>query len=297
MVLNDIYCVSDFLFCKMNYRTYQQYLKSFTTPNGSIKYFDQGDGKPILLVHGVPTSSWLYRNVSRHLVEKGYRVIAPDMLGYGASDKPEGYEVYSAENAGNRLLELMHYLNISSWIQVFHDGGGLWTWEMLSKQPGKVEKLIMLNTIVYQQGFIPPMKFAPGYIAKLFTRLYCSRLGQSLAITGTFKNGMKDRSAIQKDMLEGYKLPLLQNGHRALYYFFTQTCKQIKDYSVLHQSLNIPLHVIWGKQDDMLVWEKIASKVNDNFKDIRSVDILDAKHFIQEELPDVIGKKIVEIVK
>ena len=281
----------------MKYATYQRSLKSFKVPDGTIKYFDEGNGKPILLVHGVPTSSWLYRNVSRHLVENGYRVIAPDMLGYGASDKPEGYEIFAADRNGVRLLELMEFLKIPSWTQVFHDGGGLWTWEMLSKRSNQVKRLIMLNPIVYQAGFKPPMKFEPGVISRWFTRLYCTRLGQSLAINGTFKNGMKDKAGISKEMLEGYKLPLLQNGHRALYYFFTQTCKQIKDYSALHRSLNIPIHVIWGKHDDMLVWEKIESSVMQNFQDVRSVDLLDAKHFIQEELPDLIAQKIVDIVQ
>lgn len=281
----------------MNYHSYQNSLKSFSSPDGVIKYFDQGRGKTILLVHGVPTSSWLYRNISKGLVQKGYRVIAPDMLGYGSSDKPEGYEIYSAENSGKRLLELMEHLKIPSWTQVCHDGGGLWTWEMLFQNSSHVDTLIMLNTIVYQAGFKPPMKFEKGLMAKWFTRLYCSPLGQYLTINGTFKNGMQNKKGINQEMLNGYKLPFLQNGHRALYYFFTQTCQQIKDYRTLHQSLDIPLHVIWGKHDDMLVWENIAAAVKKNFIQIESVDLVDAKHFIQEELPELITQKIIQIVK
>lgn len=65
--------------------------------NSQIKYIDAGakNSPCILLIHGVPTSSWLYRHMIDPLVSKGYRVIAPDMLGYGQSDKPKGYDIYA----------------------------------------------------------------------------------------------------------------------------------------------------------------------------------------------------------
>ena len=277
----------------MQYDNYRAQLKTFPSVDGDMAYLDQGSGPVILLVHGVPTSSWLYRSISTQLVDQGYRVIAPDMLGYGASAKPKGYDIYNEANTGRRLSELMQHLAIDRWTQVFHDGGGLWTWEMLKLDASRVERLIMLNTIVYQPGFKPPLKFEKGLIAKLYTKLYCSPLGQPLLVNGTFKNGIKNKAVINKEMLAGYKKPLRQKGHRALYYFFTQTCREIPDYTTLHQSLNIPLHVIWGQHDDMLVWDHIAEEVKNNFRlSPNDIQLLDAKHFIQEELPDEIAQKI-----
>ena len=283
----------------MEYDKYRKQLKAFNSTDGRMAYFDEGEGDVILLLHGVPSSSWLYRNISRALVEREYRVIAPDMLGFGASEKPKGYEIYSAENTGKRILELMAYLKIGKWHHVFHDGGGLWTWEMLQQSSDEVQCLVMLNAIVYQEGFKPPLRFDEGLVGKMYARLYSSRIGQAIVLNATFKNGVKDKKTITKTILEGYKKPLLKNGHWAMYYFFTQTCKAIEDYSSLHQSLDIPLSVIWGAADDILVWEEIEQAVTTNFKllDKENIHILDAKHFIQEEKPEILSRLIETFVK
>ena len=99
----------------------------------------------LLLLHGVPTSSWLYRKMIDELSEH-HRIIAPDMLGFGSSDSPKGYDIYEPKEHGKRILELMDFLQIKSWNHVFHDAGGLWTWELLSRSPERIEKLIILNS-------------------------------------------------------------------------------------------------------------------------------------------------------
>jgi haloalkane dehalogenase len=68
-----------------------QYYQSFD--GYQMAYTNEGDGTPILLLHGVPTSSYLFRKMIPLLVNKGYRVIAVDLLGYGQSEKPSGYDV------------------------------------------------------------------------------------------------------------------------------------------------------------------------------------------------------------
>lgn len=281
-----------------NYLEFRKQLKSYPSQDGNMTYFDEGEGACILLLHGVPTSSWLYRKIIPFLLSEGYRVIAPDMLGYGGSDKPNGYEIYSDAQMGERILGLMAHLKIDSWSHVFHDGGGLWTWAMLQQDKSKVRNLFMLNTIVYQEGFKPPIKFEKGIIAKLFSKMYSlSKLFQKITINPTFKNGIHHKNNVTKSMLEGYKIPLLGNGHHGLYYFFTQTCKKINDYSSLHKSLNIPLTVIWGKWDDMLEWKGNEKHVKSNFNvSDDDIHLIDGKHFIQEEHPELIAKIILDVM-
>lgn len=283
------------------FRTYNEFSKNlqfFNSSDGKLAYFDRGTGPVILLMHGVPTSSWLYRKMIPGLLQNGYRVIAPDMLGFGGSEKPEGYEIYSDENMAKRTLALMDHLKIDTWAQVFHDGGGLWTWNMIKQDPNRINQLFILNTIVYEDGFKPPMRMERGKVAGVFARMYSSRAGQKIVLDQTFKQGVDKGEVVSKDMLKGYKKPFLKDGHGGIYYFFTQTCNLIEDFTDLHKSLDIPTTVIWGKNDVMLVWEKMKDQVIENFKLTQDdIHIIDAKHFIQEEQPDLINDIILKDLK
>ena len=263
-----------------------------------MAFLDEGQGTVILLVHGVPTSSWLYRKIIPHLTSSGFRVVAPDMLGYGASDKPNEPTLYSPEQMGKRLFKLMKHLDIKDWSQVFHDGGGLWTWEMLKQDGSRINHLFMLNTIVYESGFKPPIRFHEGMIAKEYAHQYTTDLGQTMVINPTFKSGILNKEVIDQNMLKGYKEAFKGQSSAALYYFFTKTCNKIQDYTTLHRSIDIPLTVIWGAKDDMLVWRNIENEVKLNF-DLKGKDIhlLDAKHFIQEEKPLEIADIIINTLE
>ena len=98
----------------IQYSQFRAIQKSFASKDGTLKYIDQGEGEVILLLHGIPTSGWLYRKIINLISEKGYRVIVPDMLGFGNSDSPNGYDIYSEENHAQRILDLMDSLQIKT---------------------------------------------------------------------------------------------------------------------------------------------------------------------------------------
>jgi len=114
----------------LTYTDFRKSQEAFVSEDGDMKYIDRGKGEVVVLLHGVPTSGWLYRKMIDSLVDKGYRVIVPDMLGFGSSDSPKGYDLYTPEAHSKRLLALMDSLEIKNWNHVFHDAGGLWTWEL-----------------------------------------------------------------------------------------------------------------------------------------------------------------------
>lgn len=282
---------------QITYKSFRQSQKTFSSKDGNIAYIDQGQGPVILLLHGVPTSGWLYRKMIDPLVKGGYRVIAPDMLGFGSSDSPDGYEVYSEERHAQRLVALMDHLSIDSWTHVMHDAGGLWTWEMLGKNPGRVEKLVILNTIILEDGFDPPIRFKPGFMAKTAMWSYRNGFTTNAMLKGLFKSGLKENN-LNKEDIEGYKTPLKEGKTKAMYYFFTQTCNELPDYRPMIQNLNIPATVIWGEEDSFLKWLPQKAELEKDFKLGASDEhLLDAKHFIQEEKPKEITKLILEFLK
>jgi pimeloyl-ACP methyl ester carboxylesterase len=285
---------------KPNQITYSQFRndqKIFASTDGNIHFIDKGKGDVIVLLHGVPTSGWLYRNMIDDLVAEGFRVIAPDMLGFGSSDSPKGYEIYSEKNHAKRLLELMDNLQIKNWTHTMHDAGGLWTWELFKKQPNRITNLVVLNTIIYEEGFAPPIRFKPSFFAKTAMWSYRNGVSTNAMLNKLFKSGLTENTFNKQDV-EGYKTPLLENKTHGIYYFFSNTCNDLTNYKTVISKIDIPTIIIWGKNDAFLKWEPQRDSIIKDLKVFsKNIYLLNAKHFIQEEQPKEITKLIIEFLK
>src|SRR6266849_2463009 len=97
-------------------------LKRASTSGGAIAYRDQGEGPVVVLLHGFPTSSFLWRREIPLLASR-MRVIAPDLLGYGESDRPEGVDLAEVAQAAY-VRELLDRLGVEEVAVVGHDIGG-----------------------------------------------------------------------------------------------------------------------------------------------------------------------------
>ncbi len=282
---------------QITYENFRADQRLYPSDDGLIKYIDEGSGPVIVLLHGVPTSGWLYRKMIQPLTSAGYRVIIPDMLGYGSSDSPEGFEIYNAENHAKRLLELMNVLGIESWTHVMHDAGGLWTWELMRQDPDKIEKLVVLNTIIYEEGFYPPVRMKPGGVAKTAMWAYRNGVTTNTLLKSLFKQGLKENTLNSLDV-EGYKTPLLEGKTHAMYYFYSQTCNVLPDYSDVFENIKIPVSVIWGIHDTMLQWPPQQTRASNALK-VNSQDIhfVDEKHFVQETKATEIAYKIIDFLR
>ena len=277
---------------ELMYTDFRSSQKSYQSSDGRINYIDEGEGPVILLLHGVPSSSWLYRKMIPELVASGYRVIAPDMLGFGASDNPKGYEIYSPSNHAKRLLGLMKSLKLESWSHVMHDAGGLWTWELLKLEPQCIDHLIVLNTIIYEEGFNPPVRMKPGGFAKFSMWLYRNGVTTNLMLNQLFKSAL-NKNDLTKEEFQGYKTPLREGKTRGMYQFFTTTCSSFQGYDGELNLQETPVSVIWGENDNMLKWEPQKDKVIQGLHVLpENVHLIDAKHFIQEEEPKMISSLI-----
>jgi pimeloyl-ACP methyl ester carboxylesterase len=126
---------------------------SLRLPAGRLHYLDEGRGPAVLLVHGNPTWSYYYRNLIM-ILAKRFRVIAPDHLGCGLSDKPADYE-YKLENHIVNLCTLLDHLGLQRFSMVVHDWGGSIGLGAVEQNNVKLEKLVLLNTAAYRSTRIP----------------------------------------------------------------------------------------------------------------------------------------------
>ncbi|MCP5114681.1 MAG: alpha/beta fold hydrolase [bacterium] len=117
-----------------------------------MHYVDEGGGKPILLLHGEPTWSYLYRRMIPPLVEAGYRAIAPDFIGFGKSDKVTDDSWYVAERHVESIRSLIETLDLGEITVVVQDWGGPIGLRQAVDMPGRFERLVILNTWLHHAG-------------------------------------------------------------------------------------------------------------------------------------------------
>jgi haloalkane dehalogenase len=108
-----------------------------------MHYVDEGHGAPVLLLHGEPTSSFLWRNIVPQLPG---RKIAPDLFGFGRSDKPEDVGWYSYDRHVDSIARLVEELDLRGLTLVVHDWGGPIGLRVAVEDPGRIERLVILNT-------------------------------------------------------------------------------------------------------------------------------------------------------
>lgn len=112
-----------------------------------LAYTDHGpaDGEPVLMIHGFPDTARLWRNQIPALVEAGYRVIAPDIRGYGKSDKPPSVDDYAIGVVAGDMIEVLDDAGIERCHVVGHDWGGALSWYLAITRPDRVKSLVALS--------------------------------------------------------------------------------------------------------------------------------------------------------
>ncbi|HET8539964.1 MAG TPA: alpha/beta hydrolase [Anaeromyxobacter sp.] len=111
-----------------------------------VRFEDEGRGAPVLLVHGFPTTRLLWRGVGPLLVEAGFRVVVPDLVGYGDSSCPPGVEPDMASQAG-WMLSLLDALGIARAAIVAHDVGTAAAQLLVARAPERARALVLMDGV------------------------------------------------------------------------------------------------------------------------------------------------------
>ncbi len=113
-----------------------------------VHYVDEGpqDAAPVLLMHGEPTWSYLYRHMIPPLVAAGHRVVAPDLVGFGKSDKPTARLDYTYQAHVDWMLQVLDQLDLNGITMFAQDWGGLIGLRLLAATPDRFARLVVGNT-------------------------------------------------------------------------------------------------------------------------------------------------------
>lgn len=280
-------------------------LKQLTTSDGVMSYLDIGSlaAEPVLLVHGMPTSSYLYRHIARHLADKGMRAIAPDLLGFGASDKPADASAYAAHRQAARLTQLLDHLGLPAATFVAHDLGGPWTFEVADRQPSRIARLVLLNTSAYADLMTPPReaRMVGGPIGPLLLRFMAAHVGRRM-IGKFFADFTHAGRRLSPAVIEAHWTPLHEGTTRAFRVFarnLDATMAQFPRYADALRRLDVSASIIWGTEDPVLRVERIVARfAADLGIPAERVHLLDeASHFLQEDRPHDVARLIGDFVK
>ena len=129
------------------------------TANLRMHYVDEGQGPVVLLLHGEPSWSFLYRKMIPVLVDGGYRVVVPDLIGFGRSDKPAALDDYSYAKHIVWTQALLNELELSNINLFIQDWGGLIGLRLLTANPDNFATVVAGNTMLPTGTATPPQAF------------------------------------------------------------------------------------------------------------------------------------------
>lgn len=259
--------------------------------SGQLAYLDEGSGPVVVLMHGIPTSSWMYRKVVRGLVEQGHRVIAPDLMGMGASERIEDEDLLSVKAQADVLLELLgDHLGLRDWTHVVHDFAGPITWEMLGDERFRATRLVLLNTFAFEDGWSPGLNGITKAATAMGTSPPFDRAFYEIAVKGM----VKDSGVANARMLHGYCRPLVEGAdvaYRCLYFEANDLKGRLAGYqSKLEDSGLEVAGIVWGRHDEFLSagaqLEQLQALMNVPASRVRIVE--GAGHLIAEEDPGAV---------
>jgi pimeloyl-ACP methyl ester carboxylesterase len=254
----------------------------------TIGYREVGAGPPVLLLHGWPTSSFLWRRVMPGLAAGGRRVIAPDLPGFGASDKPAdvryGFELY--ERAIDGLLDA---LRVDTCALVVHDLGGPVGVHWMLGRPGRVTRLGLLNTLLYPE-FDPSVA---EFVTALSTPGRRERLTSAEGLTEVLRLGLADPASLTVEALAGHLAPFRTDADRlALAKAGIELgLDGFADLAAGMPSLELPVAAIYGGRDKILPdVARTMARVGRDVPHATVTELPDCGHFLQEEAPQEVAR-------
>lgn len=169
-----------------------------------MHYLDEGAGDVVLMVHGTPTWSFLYRHLVKRLAGRR-RCVVPDHLGFGLSDKPAGASYRLPEQA-RRLGALIDALGLKDLTLVVHDFGGPIGLAHAIERPESVRRLVLFNTWMWSLADDPRMRWTGRLLGSPLGRVLYERLGFSARVL--WRSAIRDRARYTPAIHRHYTAPL-----------------------------------------------------------------------------------------
>lgn len=261
-----------------------------------ITYGIYGEGQPIVLIHGTPSSSLIWRNIAPALASAGYKVHLYDLLGYGLSERPWDSAVDTSISGQVPVLEsLVQFWKLQKFHLVAHDIGGAVAQRFAIFHPESIQSLTLIDSVSFDSY---PSKRTKQQMENGLEKMVCAsdenhRQHFKEWLLSAVHNKEKFQSASLPTFL-GYISGTIGQGslfqHQIRHYDPKHTMEIIGRY---HELGKLPVKLIWGAEDQWQVTDwarKLQGAIPGS--DLSIVD--GAGHFSLEDQPEVISKLIID---
>lgn len=257
-----------------------------------LAHIDEGDGSPVVMWHGEPTWSFLWRKVLPPIRDAGNRVILPDLAGFGRSDKPRDFDWYSYDRHCEVAATLLEDLDLRDATFVVHDWGGPIGLRLAVEHPDRVSRLVITDTGL----FTGHQKMSDAWITFRDFVERTEDLPISLLVRNACKTDPGDEIAAAYDA--PFPEPAAKQGTRAFPLMLPteptapggEAGQRVLDAL---KSDERPKLVLWADSDPIIslkTGERFAAALNTEIDHV----IPDASHFLQEDQGELIGRHIAD---
>ena len=272
------------------------YLQVDDTEGGSLRvhYLDEGPrgAAPVLLMHGEPSWSYLYRHMIPPLLAAGHRVVAPDLIGFGRSDKPTDQDDYTYQRHVDWMLSALQQLDLQNITLFCQDWGGLIGLRLLAAEPQRFARLVVGNTAL-PTGDQPMGPAFEGW--REYSQTVEDFNAGRIVYGGT-------TSKLTEAEVAAYNAPYPDDSYKAGARRFPMLVPSTPDdpatipnraaWEVL-RGLDIPVLTLFGADDKIMAGvEKVFQKLMPGAAGQDHQVLPDAGHFLQEDVGPELAKRI-----
>lgn len=269
----------------------------FPYRDGFMHYVDEGSGPTILLLHGNPTWSFLYRNVIKEL-QGSCRLIAPDYFGFGLSNAPSDFD-FSPSSHASVVKDLIERLDLEDIILVVQDWGGPIGMSYAIQNSANVRGLVVMNSWAWEAS-IPQKLFSLvmgswplGYMLQTRLNLFARKI---------VPQGIFHKEKITDELQKAYTEPFPTPASRLPTWVFPRQIRLSRDWlraieSRLHLLSDKPTQILWGAKDEPGFRPVEMRRWQSHLRSHRTEVLDDASHYVQEDRPDRVVAAILSVIQ